>query len=255
MRIAISGTACQGKTTLITDFLEQWPSYTTPKKTYRDIIIENDLDHSSKTNKKTQWEILNFMIEEQQKYRTGENVIFDRCPLDNLVYSIWAAEQPDNDIDDKFVSKCIPLVRESFRNLDIIFFTPITKVAPVKIEEDDLRDTDSEIIESIDNIFKAVHREHEHNPKTTFFITDDKPAIIEVFGDRRERIQILKLYIDAEGDAQDTGNILDENILREMKKLEEVWKDVDPEENSLIKKELEKKINEDKEKNRINNYR
>ena len=40
-----------------------------------------------------------------------------------------------------------------------------------------------------------------------------------------------------------------------MKKLEEVWKDVDPEENSLIKKELEKKINEDKEKNRINNYR
>ena len=118
-----------------------------------------------------------------------------------------------------------------------------------------MRDTDSEIIESIDNIFKAVHREHEHNPKTTFFITDDKPAIIEVFGDRRERIQILKLYIDAEGDAQDTGNILDENILREMKKLEEVWKDVDPEENSLIKKELEKKINEDKEKNRINNYR
>ena len=255
MRIAISGTACQGKTTLIKDFLGQWPNYVTPKKTYRDIIKENDLDHSSKTNKKTQWEILNFMIEEQQKYRTGENVIFDRCPLDNLVYSIWAAEQPDNGIDDKFVSKCIPLVRESFRNLDIIFFTPITKVAPVKIEEDDLRDTDSEIIESIDNIFKAVHREHEHNPKTTFFITDDKPAIIEVFGDRRERIQILKLYIDAEGDAQDTGNILDENILREMKKLEEVWKDVDPEENSLIKKELEKKINEDKEKNRINNYR
>ena len=76
-----------------------------------------------------------------------------------------------------------------------IFFTPITKVAPVEIEEDDLRDTDAEIIESIDNIFKAVHREHEHNPKTTFFITDDKPAIIEVFGDRHERIQILKLYM------------------------------------------------------------
>ena len=54
MRIAISGTACQGKTTLITDFLEQWPTYKTPKKTYRDIIKDNNLDHSSKTNKKTQ---------------------------------------------------------------------------------------------------------------------------------------------------------------------------------------------------------
>ena len=122
-------------------------------------------------------------------------------------------------------------------------------------EEDDLRDTDAEIIESIDNIFKAVHREHEHNPKTTFFITDDKPAIIEVFGNRHERIQILKLYIDAEGDAHDTGNILDEDVLREMKKLEEVWKDVDPEENSLIKKQLQKKIDEDKDKARLNNYR
>ena len=255
MRIAISGTACQGKTTLIKDFLEQWPSYKTPKKTYRDIIKENNLDHSSKTNKKTQWDILNFMIEEQQKHRTGQNVIFDRCPLDNLIYSMWAVEQPDNDIDEEFVKKCIPLVRESFRNLDVIFFTPITKVAPVVVEEDDLRDTDAEIIESIDNIFKAVHREHEHNPKTTFFITDDKPAIIEVFGSRHERIQLLKLYIDAEGDAQDTGNILDEETLAEMKKLQEVWKDVDPEENSLIKKQIEKKIKEDKRKERLNNYR
>ena len=114
---------------------------------------------------------------------------------------------------------------------------------------------DAEIIESIDNIFKAVHREHEHNPKTTFFITDDKPAIIEVFGNRHERIQLLKLYIDAEGDAQDTGNILDEETLTEMKKLQEVWKDVDPEEDSLIKKEMEKKIEEDKRNVRLNNYR
>ena len=42
-------------------------------------------------------------------------------------------------------------------NLDIIFFTPITKVAPVPMEEDDLRDTDSEIVESIDNIFKLIN--------------------------------------------------------------------------------------------------
>ena len=46
MRIAISGTACQGKTTLITDFLEQWPNYKTPKKTYRYVIKENKIYHS-----------------------------------------------------------------------------------------------------------------------------------------------------------------------------------------------------------------
>ena len=73
MRIAISGTACQGKSTLVKDFLEQWPSYKTPEKTYRNIIEENNLTHSSKTNKVTQRKILDFMIEEQQKYRTNDN--------------------------------------------------------------------------------------------------------------------------------------------------------------------------------------
>ena len=232
MRIAISGTACQGKSTLVKDFLEQWPSYKTPEKTYRNIIEENNLTHSSKTNKSTQRKI-DFMIEEQQKYRTDDNVIFDRCPLDNLVYSMWSCEQPDSDIDEDFVNSCIPLVRESYRNLDIIFFVPITKVAPIGIVEDGVRDTDQRVI-------KAVHRDHEKNPKTNLFVVDDKPPIIEVFGTRRERIEIIKLYIDAEGDAMTPGEIIDETMLEQIKKLEDVWKDVDPEEHSVIKKELEK---------------
>ena len=240
MRIAISGTSCQGKSTLVKDFLEQWPSYTTPEKTYRDIIAENNLEHSSKTNKETQRKILDFQIEEQQKYRNGDNVLFDRCPLDNLVYSMWACEQEGNDIDEEFVSSCLPLVRESFRNLDIIFFVPITKAAPVSIVEDGVRDTNQQVIEEIDYIFKAVHRDHEHNPKTNIFVVDDKPAIIEVFGDRRERIEIIKLYIDAEGDALQPGNLIDDDTLESMEKMNDLWDKVDPEEGSVLKKEIEK---------------
>ena len=250
MRIAISGTACQGKTTLIKDFLEQWPNYTTPKKTYRDIIKENNLDHSSKTNKKTQKKILDFMIKEQKKYKSRDNVIFDRCPLDNLVYSMWATEQSDSDIDDKFVQSCIPKIRESFRNIDIIFFTPITKVAPVTLEEDDLRDTNSKVIDEIDNIFKAMHREYLNNDSSVFFIKDDKPGIIEIFGDRRERIEIVKLYIDAEGDGMAGGNLIDEDMLNDMKALSGVWGGVDPEEHSHLRKALEKQIKEDQENKR-----
>ena len=239
MRIAISGTACQGKTTLIKDFLDQWPNYTTPKKTYRDIIKDNDLDHSSKTNKETQWEILNFMIEELQKTRKGDNVIFDRCPLDNLVYSIWAHEKKNSNITNKFIKKCIPLVRESFRNLDIIFFTPITKVGSVELEQDDLRDEDPNLIEEVDHLFKAVHRDHQINPKSNFFVSDDKPAILEVFGNRKERIEIIKLYVDKDGDFQEPGNIIDEDIMKEIEALSGVWTEVDPTEDSHIQKAVE----------------
>tara|TARA_R110002051_G_scaffold304082_1_gene373260 strand:- start:3845 stop:4603 length:759 start_codon:yes stop_codon:yes gene_type:complete len=245
MRIAISGSACQGKTTLIKDFLEQWPSYTTPEKTYRDIIKENDLDHSSETNKNTQENILDFMIKEQKKYRKSDNVIFDRCPLDNLVYSMWATEQSELDIDEEFVKSCISKVRDSFDNLDIIFFTPISKVAPVELTEDDLRDTDINVIEEVDNIFKAMHREYMTNDASVFFVKDNKPAIIEVFGDRRQRIQILKLYIDAEGDIHPGGDLIDEDMLSDMKALSGVWKDVDPTEHSHLRKAMEEQIKKD----------
>lgn len=223
MRIAISGTACQGKSTLIKDFLEQWPNYTTPSKTYRDIIVENGLSHSSVTSQETQWEILNFMIDELQKFRKEDKVIFDRCPLDNIIYSIWAEEKKESDIDHKFIQKCMPLIRETLKFLDIIFFTPITKVSPVELEEDDLRDTNKEYISEIDNIFKAVHRDYMNNPKSTFFAEDDRPGIIEVFGNRKERIELIKLYLDNDGDFIEPGNIITPQELEEMEKIKKAF--------------------------------
>jgi hypothetical protein len=45
--------------------------------------------------------------------------------------------------------------------------------------------------------------ENRDNPKSNYFHFDDKPPIIEVFGERHERIQIMKLYLDAEGDSME----------------------------------------------------
>ena len=59
MRIAISGTACQGKSTLIQDFIKEWPSYQREKTDYRDIIKEKNYPHSKNCNKEGQWAILN----------------------------------------------------------------------------------------------------------------------------------------------------------------------------------------------------
>ena len=118
----------------------------------------------------------------------------------------------------------MPLVRESLRFLDIIFFTPITKVASVELVEGDLRDTNKEYIEEIDNIFKAVHRDYMNNQKSTFFVEDDRPAIIEVFGNRKERIEIIKLYLDNDGDYIEPGNIISPEELEEMEKMKKAFR-------------------------------
>ena len=201
MRIAVSGTANTGKTTFIKDFLGKWQSYTTPDKTYRDIITEKNLPHSDKTTIDTQRAILDFQVLTQSQYKKTDNVIFDRCPLDNLVYSMWALNQEDSDIDEKFIDECIPLVRESMRNLDIIFFIPITKAAPINIENDGMRQIDEQYIKEVDFIFKEFQRRYSHQALEPFFPQDDCPAIIEIFGSRQERLHLANLYIDNDGDA------------------------------------------------------
>jgi hypothetical protein len=202
MRIAISGTACQGKSTFIEDMNTAWPSYIIPEKSYRDILPE---DHSKKTSEDTQWEILDFMLENLQEYRKGDMVIFDRCPLDNIVYSIWANGK--GNISDEFISKCIPLIYESMKMLDVIFFIPITKHAEVELEENGTRDADEEYVTEIDNIFKTMYQQWLQ-PDSPFFPKDDRPAIIEIFGNRQQRIQMASLYIDEDGSAMGEQGII-----------------------------------------------
>ena len=201
MRIAISGTGNQGKTTLINDFLQEWSNYKTESSTYRDKLEAEKLPHSKEATKDTQWKILNHMIDEMQTFGAEDSIIMDRCPIDNLIYSLWCFEKGVGDIDKEFIDKCIPLVCESMRNLDIIFFIPITKAAPVAIEEDGVRETDEVYIKEIDNIFKMIGAQHhENNGRNPFFPKDDAPGWIEVFGDRQTRIAMIKQYLDADGD-------------------------------------------------------
>lgn len=195
MRIAISGTGSIGKTTLIKDFLQQWSNYQTPEKTYRDFLGDK---HSSNGCEETQWNILNFMVEELQKYDKDSNVIFDRCPLDNLVYTLWLFEK--GKVSKAFVDKCIPIIRESMRFLDIIFFIPITAAAKVVIEDDGKRDADPVFISEIDNLFKAMQDQYQKAADAdVFFPKDDSPGIIEIFGNRAERIALIQQYLDSEG--------------------------------------------------------
>jgi hypothetical protein len=201
MRIAICGTANIGKSTLIQDFLQEWDMYGREVKTYRDVLIEKGLPHSKNTTKESQKAILDYMVETLKEFKEGDKVIFDRCPLDNLVYSMWAMSQEGNDIDEDFVDECIPIVNDALKNLDIIFFIPVTKHNEIEIEENGDRETDKQYIQEIDSFFKVLQRHyHEHPQDNPFFPRDDSPALIEVFGTKQERIQMIKLYLDIDGD-------------------------------------------------------
>jgi predicted ATPase len=199
MRIAFSGTANTGKTTLIKNFLAVWSQYKTTEKTYRDIIKEKNLTHSSLTTTDTQWEILNFMIDQLQSFDSKSKVVFDRCPLDNLAYTLWAHEKGIEGFDKEFVNKCITLTKESMRHIDIIFLLKYDE--SIKIQEDDLRDIDINYIKEIDHIFTALYEQYYQNPEAdVFFPKHDSPGVIPLPVNPQRRIDIIAEYLDPQGE-------------------------------------------------------
>ena len=224
MRLCITGTCSQGKSTLIKDFLKEWPQYETPKKTYRKFLKDK---WGIKTTKDVQWKILNSMVDELQRHGTDDKVLYDRGPLDNIASTLWAYGKGVDDVDDDFVQKCITIVRETLKHIDIVFYIPITKVAPIQYDtEEFLADKEKGFVDEnyrteIDNILKAIKRDWDINSESKFFDPRDKPAIIEVFGASNERIHLMKSYLDIDGDAIDDTALMTADEMNQIETVKE----------------------------------
>jgi len=208
MKIAFSGTANTGKTTLVSAFLKRWPMYITPLKSYRDVITENNLEHSSKTSGETQLLILDYMMREQDKYTKDAKVVYDRCPWDNIAYTLQGNQ--DDLINDEITAASISLVREALKQIDIIFWF---KYDPsIRVVKDGLRDTNVDFIKATDKIFEDLYYQYCENLESDiFYPKDDCPAIIQLDGKTvDDRIQFIGEFLDYKGDLIETQNsILD----------------------------------------------
>ena len=199
MRIAFSGAQGTGKTTLLRDFLTCWPQYKTLNKSYRDIIKEKGLTHSSNTTEETQRVIRDWMYEEFKKNSKDDRVVYDRCLLDNLVYTLWMYRYIPGSISSTFVNESIDIMKESMRKLDIIFYIPANK-CNFALEDDNFRDTNAEYRTQIDGIFKGLIDEYKNNFNADiFWPKNDSPGVIEIFGDRQSRLVSIGDYIGVDG--------------------------------------------------------
>jgi len=194
-KIGVIGTQCIGKTTLIEDMLLQWPQLSRPEKTYRDIIKEKKLPVNKKGTKASQQEILNFLVDEAMANYGKKKMIFDRTPIDNLVYSLWLFDKGLGDIDEEFIDKTVIQVKQAVKSYSVIFYIPLCKENDVLLQTKENRDIDpiyrGEIAVLFDSIFEAWK-----SGRSRFFDNDDTPPIIPVYGNPLERIAIMNMYIN-----------------------------------------------------------
>lgn len=235
MRIVVSGATSMGKSTLVQDFLAEWPNYTEGKLSFRDTIRDKlGVDINSPDimriirlgSKANQEYIRDSIIDDISKYSRTDNVIFDRGLMDNLMYSLYLCGVSVDGCNGSWMKEQLPILQESFKHYDIIFYIPLLVGYETPMIPDGSLELDREVIfrSECDNIYKALQKEYIDG-KRIWLPKENTPALIEVFGTPQERIQMIKLYIDGTGSAYGENNSLITSHLKEgIELLEELEK-------------------------------
>ena len=210
MKIALIGAHSVGKSTLIEQFIKQWPMYKKPSKTYRDIIKEKNLNINMQGDKESQRAILNALVDEAQLASTSEDkhIIFDRCPVDNIAYTLWHYAKDSEGFTPEFVMTCKDIAALSLKHIDLVFYVPARKEIPITPREG--RETNEAFREEIDNIFNSLVESYEKNTGA-FFPKEDCPAVIRLEGPPDMRIPQMSLYIKENGNCfgEEDGTLID----------------------------------------------
>ncbi|CAN5408909.1 hypothetical protein BH10PSE19_BH10PSE19_03710 [soil metagenome] len=186
MRIAVSGTHFMGKSTLIEDFIKKHPNYKTEIEPYYKLQEEKVMDLSLEPSLDSLLEQLDYSIEQLNNHANERNIIFDRCPLDFISYVMCIADHDDIDINKSEVSERFPDIKSALNNLDLIVFLPITKEQLIEYTEDN-----PAYRKAANKNFKKIYRDDIWD----IFPKYDHPKVIEISGDRLERIKKLECYL------------------------------------------------------------
>lgn len=183
MRVAVIGPQNTGKSTFVADFIRAFPQFATPAESYRDVIKKNNLSINQLTGTESQRLIRDFIY--QQVETAADNTVFDRCLIDNYVYT-WYAHTQGN-IEEGFLRETENIMRESVAHIDLFLFIPTALSIP--LVEDALRDTNSGYIDCVNRMFIQ-----------TLFSLIEKTHIqvVSIGGSREERIQQVRSVLSPE---------------------------------------------------------
>jgi len=196
MKIAFMGTQCNGKSTLIKGFLKRWPMYKEIKSSYRNLLKTGKITGNQEGTEESQKAILNCIIDDTQKAtaKGDDFLVFDRCVMDNIAYSLWLNEK--GKVSDEFIMDTKRIAFEAIRVFDIIFYLPLRE--EIKIVPRKGRDIDPIYRQEIDNIFRAIVGTYEKSAGI-FFPKEDCPAVITLEGPPDLRIEQIPMYIKPSG--------------------------------------------------------
>jgi len=173
VRIAVSGTHCNGKSTLIDEFLQVHPQFVHEPEPYTVLVEEFGEEFSGEPCVEDFYRQLQFNIDRLEQRSREAQVIYERCPIDFLAYI--------DVLDSQAAQASIGLVSEAIRNLDLILYLPVDPSLDVP------RDDYPKLRESVDRRLSAILNEDEFG-----IISSCGVVVVEATGSTKQRLHTLE---------------------------------------------------------------
>ncbi|HKY44785.1 MAG TPA: AAA family ATPase [Pyrinomonadaceae bacterium] len=174
MRIAVSGTHCTGKSTLIDEFLRVHRDFVHEPEPYTVLVEELGEEFSAEPCVEDFRRQLEFNIDRLKQHTRGERVIYERCPIDFLAYIECIAPTPTT-------TSVFDEILENMQRLDLIVYLPIDSTIDAGDEE-------------FQKLRKAVDRRLSeiYNEDDLGIISATNLKIVEATGPIEKRLKTLE---------------------------------------------------------------
>ena len=185
----VIGSQNTGKSSFIKDFITTSSKFglsapfVTDECDYRKIIEEKKLNINREGNLESQrviFDCLSQQVINSIRNPDFKNVIFDRSPIDALVYTIYLHHQ--GKVAKEAIDQMKYEVSKFVQLYDAIIYIPLSCCENVKVVDDKFRDTDPEYRRYVDKLFSDVLNE--------LYIGEDG-KLIEIYGNRQERLEMF----------------------------------------------------------------
>jgi AAA domain len=183
MRIAVSGSHCSGKTTLIDEFLRAHPDFAHEPEPYTILVEDYGEEFSSEPCADDFYRQLEFNVDRLRRYPAGERVIYERSPVDFLAYILALKDLNREDVDLGLAEMALRMILDGMRNLDLIVFLPLDDADGIEMPDSE----DPGLRTAVDSRLTAIFGDEEFG-----VVRSGGVKVVEARGSTAQRLRMLE---------------------------------------------------------------
>lgn len=179
MRIAVSGTHCSGKTTLVESFAAAHPDYVHEPEPYE--WLEDGEAFAAEPDAGDFFRQLEVCVDHLTGYGRGSRVIAERSPLDFLAYLLACADLGRGGSTASLTEAAVELAATGMQHLDVVVILPLDGSIPAPESED------PELREAMNDRLLELITADEYD-----LLSNGRVRVVELHGAPQARLALLE---------------------------------------------------------------